>query len=143
MAALYDLLQHAPETDQLNIDRLLAVLCRELAMSTDRDISCLPGEPVVIDADRSVPIMIIVNELVTNSIKHAAGPIVVSCAGSADEASIRVESQHGEFAATFDLAAQEGFGLRMAQTLASSIGGSIQVVSLKPAAIELTVPAGK
>ena len=140
MAALYDLMQHTPGTERLELNDLLARLCRELAGATSRAVDYVPGELDAIETDQAIPVMIIVNELVTNSIKHSAGPVTVCCAAGPQEHSVTVENRDGEFEPTFDPAAQESFGLRMARTLASSLKGSIELVSRKPATIRLTFP---
>jgi two-component sensor histidine kinase len=140
IATLYDLMQQAPGAGLVELNGMLHSLCLRLSESTGRQIEFLPDKPVMIDVDQAVSLMIIVNELVTNSIKHSTGPIKVVATGDPSEISIRVDNTTGELPPDFDAGPDHGFGLSMARALASSLKGSVDIVSRAPPSVALTFP---
>ena len=67
------------------------------------------GEPWVLPEPESIPIALIVNELLTNAVKHAAGEGALACALDFGAAAVRIIiSNPGVLAAGFDFAAVRG-----------------------------------
>ena len=140
IATLYDLMQQAPGAGLVELNGMLGSLCRRLSDSTSRQVEFLSSEPVMVDVDRAVSLMIIINELVTNSIKHSTGSVKVVAKADPREILIRVDNASGELPPGFDAGPDHGFGLSMARALASSLKGSVAIVSRAPPSVELTFP---
>jgi PAS domain S-box-containing protein len=136
--------------DQLgavDFDQYLADLCGRLreSMLESRSIRlAVTTEPLTLDIDRAIPLGLIVNELVTNSIKHAfepgaAGQIdVVLRRGEADELLrlIIADNGRGVTAET----AQAGLGSRLIEGLMQQVGGEMKRVDDGGARYEISVP---
>jgi two-component sensor histidine kinase len=75
IAQLYDLISQSSRGRAIGVDAYLAEIAKTLAETLLGDASDIrirvESEPLEIDADRAVPFGLLVNELVTNSIKHA------------------------------------------------------------------------
>jgi len=88
----------------------------------------------VIPLNRAVPAALVVNELVTNAIKHAfgndGGTIRVGFALSAEsgEACITVEDD----GRGMELPPKQGSGLKLVEAFARQIGGRLQYLAAEP-----------
>lgn len=75
IAQLYGLISQSSRGRAIGVDAYLAEIAKTLAETLLGDTSDIrirvESEPLEIDADRAVPFGLLVNELVTNSIKHA------------------------------------------------------------------------
>jgi PAS domain S-box-containing protein len=75
IAQLYDLISQSSRGRAIGVDAYLGEIAKSLAETLLGDTSdiriTVESEPLEIDADRAVPFGLLVNELVTNSIKHA------------------------------------------------------------------------
>jgi two-component sensor histidine kinase len=86
------------------------------------------GDPRIhIDADRAIPISLIVNELITNAAKHAfpegpsPGHITVGLTETMDASILLTVSDKGPgLPADFDIAKSKGLGMRVVWHLLSS-----------------------
>lgn len=75
---------------------------------------------------------IIVNELITNAMKHAFGPqgrgtISISARASGETGTIRVEDDGGRFPEDVEAALAEGFGLQVVQLMSKQIDAELTV----------------
>src|ERR1700692_3869932 len=75
IAQLYDLIYQTSRGRTVAVDAYLREIARTMTASLLGNMSGIKieveGEPVEIDPDRSVPFVLLVNELTTNAIKHA------------------------------------------------------------------------
>ncbi len=75
IAQLYDLISQSSRGGSIAIDAYLGEIAKQLSASLIGDKSGIEihvkAEPLKIDPDRAVPFGLLVNELATNSIKHA------------------------------------------------------------------------
>jgi two-component system, sensor histidine kinase PdtaS len=85
-----------------------------------------------VDADRAIPIALIVNELITNAAKHAfpggpsRGGIAVRLTESTDASILLTVSDKGPgLPADFDIAKSKGLGMRVVIALTQQLGGTI------------------
>ena len=111
----------------VNAASYLAALCSSIAQQVDRVAIEVRADELFITIDRAVPLGLILNEVATNSIKHAfgedGGVINVSLASGAGigDAQLSIADNGKGFAQL----RSEGSGLRLITSLARQIGGRI------------------
>lgn len=122
---------------KVNIEEYLKILCDTIAMSFGKEGTMTIGtslEDKTIDIDIAIPVGLIVNELVTNSYKHAFGktqrPTVnVSFNDSADGNYTLTVSDNGSGMAEDALTNSYSFGMKLVRILLSQLDGSMTVLS--------------
>jgi len=140
IAAVHERLYTGDNVRTVALDTFLRDLCLEIA----RAFGCTAGvtvdaESVQVPTDMAVPLALIVNELVTNVIKHVGPPCRIELRGEVDgDLKLRV-SDKGQ-GPTADATAT-GMGTRIVDALVKQLGGSVATTrSLESYTIELTVP---
>ena len=80
IAQLYDLISRSASGDAVRVDGYLTAIARAMSgslLGSGSDIGIVinvhpgDGEPLCIDANRAVPLGLLINELATNAVKHA------------------------------------------------------------------------
>ena len=110
----------------------LDLLCRDhstMSMSDER-----PDQVIVVDAIElslpttvGIPLSLIVNELITNAIKHGRGRITVTLAPSGKGHALSVSNSGSDLPEGFDPTACKGLGMTLVSSLAAQIGGELQI----------------
>jgi len=110
----------------------LDLLCRDhstMSMSDER-----PDQVIVVDAIElrlpttvGIPLSLIVNELITNAIKHGTGRITVTLRQSGKGHALSVSNSGSELPEGFDPTACKGLGMTLVSSLAAQIGGELQI----------------
>jgi two-component system, sensor histidine kinase PdtaS len=128
----YDQLQGSQEIKQVKLEEYLGKLCSQIIPSligsrpvqVESDI-----EPVGLDFDKAVILGLIVNELVTNSVKHAFGEddgiIKVAFHVKKGEGVLAVEDD-GQGISTADQA-RLGMGSQLLPAMARQLGGALEL----------------
>jgi PAS domain S-box-containing protein len=89
-------------------------------------------EPISLGIDTAIPVGLITNELITNSLKYAftngaAGVVEVACHPKADEGFELVVRDNGcGLPAGFDLTKPKSLGLRLVKLLTTQVGGKVE-----------------
>jgi two-component sensor histidine kinase len=136
IAGLHQHLHSMEGTPTVEFKPYLERLCRghaTMSMSEQR-----PDQTIVVDAielrlptTTGLPLGLIVNELVTNAIKHGSGRITVTLApaapGHAAMGYALSVGNEGTLPAGFDLAAAKGLGMTLVSSLAAQIGGELRI----------------
>lgn len=146
IAATYDVLHQMESVEKVDFCQVIPELCRNIDGATGEIVSLsvrTSGEALV-SADSAVALSLALNELVTNSIKHAGseGPVTVavSCRRSGTNVLVTVSDDGPGFPPDFDIE-NPGFGLRMARELAQRAGGRLRIVQIDGGAVaEISVP---
>jgi two-component system, sensor histidine kinase PdtaS len=132
IALAYDQLQGSQEIKQVSLERYLGTLCNVIMpqMIGSRPIRVESDiEPVRLDFDKAVILGLIVNELVTNSVKHAFGEdggiIKVVFYVKEGEGVLSV-GDDGQGISTGDQA-KPGMGSQLLPAMARQIGGTLEV----------------
>lgn len=93
-------------------------------------------KPVLIDELESVPIALIINELLFNTIKHsdlknADQGIIITLKGNQHEISLVISSKHGLLPQNFDFAAGRGLGtgLTLVKSLLPPAGANLSIAN--------------
>ncbi|TGD96888.1 sensor histidine kinase [Methylobacterium nonmethylotrophicum] len=121
----------------------LADFLRELVAKLQEEapghaLAC-EADPKVISADQAIPIGLVVNELVTNAVKHAypqgTGPVRVSLAVRADGLRLRVRDDGVGLPPGFEVSTrQRSLGLKIIGSLIRQLDGSLSTVADGPGA---------
>lgn len=133
VALAHDLLSVSDKVTSVNFDDYLRSLCAHLVPQWSKVTVEIEAQRVSIPIDRAVPVGLIVNELVTNSIKYAFGDdggrirICFSLTSNASEACILVED-NGK---GMDIPPKRGVGLTLIEELARQIQGRIDYVRVE------------
>jgi len=121
----------------------LRVLCATIRHQADRVELDVEADEIDLAIDRAVPLGLILNELVTNSVKHAFGPeggrILVRLAAGVGHGEARLTvSDDGR---GMPARAHGGMGLQLIESLARQIGATVdQESSERGTATALTFP---
>jgi PAS domain S-box-containing protein len=114
------------------LDSLVSSLVRSYAVSGEPVNAVVDADAMPLDLDVAIPIALVINELVSNSLKHAfAGPaaaprLVVSLRRTAEGKRRLVVSDNGVgMPRDFDLARAQTLGLSLVMNLVQQIGGVV------------------
>lgn len=141
IATLYDQMQGVKAGDAIEINEILVRVCEALQSSTGCRVEFVRASAIDCSADRATSLLIVVNELVTNAIKHAAGCVTVACREPEPHVVELTVSDDGDgLPHDFDIDGNPGFGLRLVCHLVRSSEGSITVASAKPATFKVRLP---
>ena len=133
VALAYRKLHAADGVEVVDFAALLQELCSDL------QASMLPeGSPIRVEADpillspaQAMPLALVVNELVTNAIKHG-GPepaITVKLGRSSEGCRLAVRNR-GDLPPNYKPDATRGFGMRMVRSTVSQLNGHLEAASM-------------
>jgi two-component sensor histidine kinase len=93
-----------------------------------------PMEGIALDLDRAIHVGLIVNELITNALKHAfpgdsAGEVIVALRCAGDRVELEVRDTGVGLPAALDLEQAKTLGLRIVHILAKRLEAKVQVES--------------
>jgi two-component sensor histidine kinase len=128
----YDQLQGSQEIKQVKLEEYLGKLCNQIIPSLigSRPVQVENNiEPVGLDFDKAVILGLIVNELVTNSVKHAFGEDggIIRVAFHVKEGEgVLVVEDDGQGISTGDQA-RPGMGSQLLPAMARQLGGALEL----------------
>jgi PAS domain S-box-containing protein len=129
-----------------HLESLCAYLLRSCAVDADRIAVELDIAPITLDVDRSIRCGLIVNELVSNSVKHAfpegrTGRVVVRLAAQDGEYALSVVDDGVGIARVIDLEHAPSLGLQLVSDLTENLGGTLSVVRNRGTAVTIRFPS--
>ena len=145
ISSLYSLLRAADKSTRVMADDYIRVLLESLLMDVQMRAK-LDLEPVEIAARMISPIGIIINEIVTNSLKHAfkdgrMGEIHVTLRRRPDNSLHLIVGDNGPgFPPGFTPAQSKGLGTQLIEMLSEQLGGTPRWSSTNGLLLELIVP---
>lgn len=127
--------------DYLNL--LLRQVFRTFEMGTTRISSRIEFRDIYLSLTKAIPCALIVNELVTNSIKYAfkgkdAGVISISAEKKDGLLSFTIHDDGCGFCDEMNIDASETLGLKIVRTLTRQIGGTMDICGKEGAKFKLT-----
>jgi chemotaxis protein methyltransferase CheR len=147
LGQLYAKLSKSDTVEAVDATTYLDDLCRELVASTQRDGTSIELktdiESELLPTDQAIPMGLIVNELVTNSLKYAfpsdtSGTVMVALKRASGELRLTV-ADNGKGVDT--RRADSGLGARLVDGFATQLGGRIErESSSKGTIVRLIVP---
>ena len=147
IAGVHEALHPGRGAGEVDFAAYLVKLCRDLRDSLIDDGGLelvVEAAPARMDLERAVPLGIVVNELVTNAIKHAYAPgeggrIDVRFARKAAGAVLTIADRGRGLPPDF-ASRPTGLGLRILQPMIRQVGGSLAIRAEPGAAFEITLP---
>ena len=132
IAVAYRRIHTAGGVETIEFSEFLRDLCADISKSLmpDDNLCRVTCDPILLGSQQASALALIVNELVTNAVKHGDGksPIEVTFTQSADGGRLSVRSA-GVLPADFDASGTSGFGMRVVQMLAEQLGGRLEASS--------------
>lgn len=140
---------HDPAGQQLGFDGFLKDLCHDvIEASGARGIVCLvQAEPLVLPAERTIPVALIMTELVSNALEHgfagrSRGTITVTLAPERGGwLNLTVSDDGAGLGPSFDLATTRSLGLRIVRSLTTQLGGRFEMAGGRGTVCRLHFPA--
>jgi two-component sensor histidine kinase len=137
VARAHHRLYRGDEIEALDLGEYLREVCRDIAASIPScvvEVDAAPG--LVIRTDRAVPAVLLVNELITNAVKHAyperSCKIWVGLGlASGDSAVISVRDEGAGLPADFDQKSGR-LGMRLVRAFAQQLHGDLQIFRKDP-----------
>jgi two-component sensor histidine kinase len=149
LAALYDILREAGNGNDVHLDEYLKKLVGSLEHAYLQEKSevvlQVKADPVMLDARRAASFGLIVNELVTNSLKHGvkqgeAGIIRVELRLLCDEIALDVTDTGKGLPSGFDVTQAKGLGLQLVLMLVEQLGGFVTCETAEEARFHVRLP---
>lgn len=150
MALVHEQLYSVGQPDHLDFAEYAAALANDLMASQSADCRGIrlrtELESVMLPADQAVPCGLILNELLTNSLKYAypngrAGEIVVGLSRSESRVTLRVADDGIGLPPGFDWEQAQSLGLRIVHILTAQLNGTMRYKPGQGARFTLTFPA--
>jgi two-component system, sensor histidine kinase PdtaS len=146
IAEVHDHLWRSNKIGFVDIADFAGELCRKLQGTLAHNVSCA-FDPLMISADKAIPLGLLINEIVTNSAKHAytgrSGEIQVSGERRDAELHVEVSDQGIGLPKDFDIdQPRASLGFKVIKSLIAQLDGRIAVASNTPngVTIQLDVP---
>ena len=146
IAQVHDHLWRSVKIGFVDIADFAGELCRKLQETVPHTVRCNFGH-LMISADKAIPLGLLINELVTNAVKHAypdgAGEIEVSGERRGDDLHVEVSDRGVGLPKDFDIDQPRGsLGFKVIKSLLAQLEGRIDVASNKPkgVTVQLDVP---
>src|ERR1700694_797252 len=146
IAQVHDHLWRSTRIGYVDIADFAGELCRKLQETISHTVRCTFAH-LMISADKAIPLGLLINELVTNSAKHAypdgAGEIEVSGEQRGADLHVEVSDQGIGLPKDFDIdQPRASLGFKVIKSLLAQLDGRITVSSNEPkgAVIQLDVP---
>jgi two-component system, sensor histidine kinase PdtaS len=146
IAQVHDHLWRSARIGFVDIADFAGELCRKLQETVPHTVRCNFGH-LMISADKAIPLGLLINELVTNAVKHAypdgPGEIDVSGERRGDDLHVEVSDRGVGLPKDFDIdQPRASLGFKVIKSLLAQLQGRIAVISDTPegVTVQLDVP---
>jgi two-component sensor histidine kinase len=146
IAQVHDHLWRSTRIGYVDIADFAGELCRKLQETISQTVRCTFAH-LMISADKAIPLGLLINELVTNSAKHAypdgAGEIEVSGERRGDDLHVEVSDRGVGLPEDFDIdQPRTSLGFKVIKSLLAQLDGRIELASNTPngVTVKLDVP---
>jgi two-component sensor histidine kinase len=150
MSLLHETLYRTKNEGESNLTDYAARIA-ELVIGNERDRIDLrvpvPAEPVQTNLEKAIPFGLLVNELVTNSLKHGfpdgrRGTLTVAVSRVGGRIRLEVSDDGRGLPADFRIGDSGGLGLVLAEALSAQIGGQLRWETAGGARFYVEFPSG-
>jgi two-component sensor histidine kinase len=146
IAQVHDHLWRSARIGFVDIADFAGELCRKLQETVPHTVRCNFGH-LMISADKAIPLGLLINELVTNAVKHAypdgPGEIEVSGERRGDDLHVEVSDRGVGLPKDFDIdQPRASLGFKVIKSLLAQLQGRIAVICSTPegVTVQLDVP---
>jgi two-component sensor histidine kinase len=146
IAQVHDHLWRSTKIGFVDIADFAGELCRKLQETVSHKVSCTVGH-LMISADKAIPLGLLINEIVTNSAKHAypdaSGEILVSGERRGTDLHVEVSDYGIGLPKDFDIdQPRASLGFKVIRSLIAQLDGRIAVAANSPKGVivQLDVP---
>jgi PAS domain S-box-containing protein len=152
MALIHEKLYQSNDIHRIEFDEYIRSLCKDLFISYNTDSSriALVSElsTVYFEIDTAILCGLIINELISNSLKHAfpgdrRGQIYISLSQAGNECLLIIRDNGKGFPGNLDFRNTESLGLQIVNTLTDQLGGNIELNRDEFTEFRITFMAGK
>ncbi len=151
MALVHEFLYKKERIDLLRIDKYIIQLSEEILKSYNYNYYKIELKTdcheILLDMDTAVPLGLIVNELVTNSVKHAfekhEGQISISLKENADSILLSVCDNGMGLPEDFDTRKENSLGMELIQLLSEQINAKVEISSGNGLMVNIIIPKTK
>ena len=153
IALVHERLYRSPDLANIDLAEYIHLLAQNLFYSygadSDRITLKIDVGNVLMDIDSALPCGLIINELVSNSLRHAFprnrnGTISVELHPNHDNLIVLTVSDNGVgFAPDLDVRKLDTLGMQLVHALAGQLGGKLEITGEKGAQFKLKFPAPK
>lgn len=146
VAVLHRRLYEEETQDGMALDAYLSGLAEDLRGSLTgiapvREIRLRVEPGLRLPVGQLAPLGLVVTELVTNALKHGAGPVTITCRRGPEGLEMAVEDEGPGFPPDFDPARARGLGMRLSLGLARHHHGRLEIDRSAPGGrVVLTLP---
>jgi len=135
------------DVTNLNIKKYIDTLAENVSSSftnSEVTINKAVSENLKLDADKTFPIGLIINEFLTNSYKYAfgesSGEITIEMKDLGEKYSLNLSDNGKGLPDEFDISKTDSFGLRLMNLLTKQLNGSLQITNNNGMQIAITFP---
>jgi len=137
MSLIHELLYQTKDFSTINFLEYIRSISTNLFQSYNQNQNIdlvLELQPVALDLDLAIPCGLIINELITNSLKYAfeitgSGEVKIILSQSDDEVKLIIEDNGKGFPSTIDFRDTESLGMQLVVSLVDQIDGEIKLES--------------
>ena len=139
VAKIHSLLQNVPGQGHIDLAESLTLLCDHLRSTyrVDLEVQCAGTIPV--NASHATGLSIILNELVTNAIKHGGGAVMVFCTVKDDALLLRVLNDGRPLPEDFVIGESGSFGLRAVNAMVKGFKGTLAASNLPDGRVQFAI----
>jgi len=147
MAVIYESLYMSDDPGVVKLDNYIGKLASSIFSTYNirpEDIHLSTSlDEVNLDVKRTVPIGLVLNELITNSLKYAypyeaGGDIFVSLSREEEKVTLRVEDNGTGFPSGFNAGESSSMGLRLVNMLSEQLGAELSIDGSSGASVSLS-----
>jgi len=144
VARAHERLYQTDDMEHLDIGLYIEQVCTDIDESVGNcDIRVDAQQAIMVETDRAIPIALMVNELITNAVKHAylgQPSCTVWVVLAREDATIRisVRDEGIGLSPTFDLAKIKGLGMRLVRAFVQQLDATV-VINSPPVGTEFVV----
>jgi two-component sensor histidine kinase len=149
MALIHEQLYESGDLREVDLPRHAAMLLHNLSIAYGGEASHVSGEvrlePLSLAVDQAIPAGLILNELISNALKHAfpdrrSGSISISGGTRNGRVTFEVQDDGIGLPRSFDMSQTTSLGLRIVQILARQLKGTLEVESVNGSSFRVTFP---
>jgi len=145
MSLIHELLYQTKDFSTINFLEYIRSISTNLFQSYNQNKNIdlvLELQPVALDLDLAIPCGLIINELITNSLKYAfeitgSGEVKIVLSQLEDEVLLTIEDNGKGFPTTIDFRDTESLGMQLVVSLVDQIDGEIKLESVSGTKYEL------